>query len=178
MKKVLSLILALAMTATLLCSPAFAEKVDVPAGGVSSSTEVQINQVGGSITHRYSVDIDFQTMQFTYHKTGDTVWNPETHQYDSAQGGAAAGWSEDKNVTIRNHSDLPIEFDVTSGAQDNQYGELTVAIENGSGQIEFCPIGGPAPEKTVTVGVRGVPDSTLGEDMVYLSKLNVKITRA
>lgn len=178
MKKVLSFVMALAMTATLLCTSAFAEKVDVPVGGVSSKTEVQINQVGGTLVHKYSVDIDFQTMQFTYHKTGDTVWNPDTHQYDRAEGGAGVGWSEDKNVTIRNHSDLPIKFNVTSGNQDNQYGELTVAIADGSGQIELCPVGGPAPEKTATVGIEGIPNSTLGETMVYLSELLVKITRA
>ena len=101
MKKFFSFVMALTMTATLLCSSAFAARtaLDDP-GGFSSETDVQINRVG-NIDHKYSVDIDFGAMEFTY-TADDKVWNPTELNYDNTTDPDNVGWAGNGDITITN----------------------------------------------------------------------------
>lgn len=106
MKKLISLVLALALVLSLGMT-AFAANVDTEGG--TASTEVVANYsagtAGGTV---FSVDIEWSGMSFTYNGKSEPVWDPTTHTYSGAD--KEEGWAESNAlITITNHSNAFIE---------------------------------------------------------------------
>lgn len=177
MKKFFSFVLALAMTASLLCSSALA----APAGaddpsGFSSNHEVKIQKVGGDVIHRYSVDIEYESMVFTY-TAADETWDPDTYKY-AGEANAATGWSGNGDVKIINHSDLGIRYQVSARGEVDNYGDLDITVDGASGTIDACAPGIAVGSKNATaeVGVSGTPTSALKGEAVHLGYVDVTIS--
>lgn len=103
MKKTVSLILALIFVLS-AGAASFAQtlgdggtqNIDVNAKYVDSVT-------GGTV---YSVDVTWESMDFTYTVSGSKVWKPETHSYEITTSNA---WSTTGGkVTVKNHSNAAI----------------------------------------------------------------------
>lgn len=63
-------------------------------------------QEGASSPTIYSVDIIWQSMEFTYTAASEGTWDPETHDYTNKQG---ASWSFANNkITVTNHSNTEV----------------------------------------------------------------------
>ncbi len=103
MKKFLTLILAVAMMATMSVS-AWAETVrgetDKP---IDVSGEYKDNSTKPEVI---SADVTWGAMEFTYTVSGSMDWNSDNHDYDDNTRGA---WAENGNtITVVNHSNVPI----------------------------------------------------------------------
>lgn len=57
-----------------------------------------------------SVDISWDSMEFTYTAPSKGTWNPETHKYENAtEGGWAAASGTDPKITVTNHSSIAVK---------------------------------------------------------------------
>lgn len=71
-------------------------------------------QEGASSPTIYSVDIVWQSMEFTYTAASEGTWDPEAHAYTDKQN---ASWSfENNKITVTNHSNAEVKatFSYTS----------------------------------------------------------------
>ena len=176
MKKFLSLVLALSMTAALLCGPAMAARVgkDSPDQSVTQDVNIQLDPNG--IIHKYCIDIDFANpLLFTYDE-GVGTWDPEEYEYTDSR---SAGWSGDGDIKITNHSDMDVKYVVTSQEVVSTYGDLTIDIANNTGIIDACAPGTVVGSKNATavVGVSGVPNNALTSSAVKLGEVKVVISK-
>lgn len=191
MKKILSIFMAVLMLAGLCTVTAFAdftiggdkglaENDLVSPNNQTSSVDVKIN-LDGTVVHKYAIDVVFGDLLFSYGAT--STWNPENHTYDvdstNSKWACVSGADE---ITIRNHSDLPVTYKAANSALNTLYGKLELTIKNAegtaTGEIEACPVGATtAPSDTLTVAVSGTP-SGLTKEAVTLSTITVTITPA
>ena len=171
MKKALSLVLAIAMMAT-LATTAFAA---VPSESITGNTtgdvtvSVAVNPTADKDTAVYSVTIEWEAdLTFTYIAGQKLQWNPETHKYDVAQNAEQATWTAAKKVvTIKNDSNKAIwykaEVDqpddtklagVTVSADVTNLTEIVAAAETEEGQPKT-----DTPSGEVKITVAGDPNN-------------------
>ena len=173
MKKILSLILALALVMSLGITAFAAE---------DSTTEDKTIIVMGTYTAgqssvtQVSVDITWDAMTFTYTGASEGTWNPETHEFDGA---SKAGWSEETaTITVENHSNAAVQatlsfeaevdgiegtFTETSGTADDKILELATAVGTDVGK---------APTASAEFGISGAAiteNKTLGTITVAIA---------
>ena len=83
MKKILTLMLSLALLCVMAVPAMAADTIDRKGG--STSADVKGTYVPGSGTATvYSVDIAWGSLEFTYTDASKGTWNPENHSYDGA----------------------------------------------------------------------------------------------
>lgn len=108
MKKVLSIVLAIAMIAT-MSAVAFANPVSfggedvtaIPAEGYAQDITVKGVYTNDGLVATYKVDVAWD--EFTYTFTSGKTWNPTTYTWDLTDGDGE--WTiADKYITITNHS--------------------------------------------------------------------------
>lgn len=136
MKKLVSLILALALALSLtaLAETAKPENQthDVKAQYVDKSKQTTV----------YSVDVTWGAMEFTFTKSGDKVWNAENHTYTD---NTKTEWTAEGNtVTVTNHSNASVIVTLSVALQD-AYKDVTATFSTTS--------------KTLKAGVEGAPDA-------------------
>ena len=174
MKKTLFIILALVMALSLSVT-AFAATNDG-----SSPTDITVNGTfvsGTASDEKISVDIVWESMDFTYTGASQGTWNPVTHTYDGATEGS---WSDNTPaITVKNHSNVAVNatlgfkadvvgvvgtFTETSGTENDNILNLATAegttVEN-------------APNATAKFGISGAAidaDKTLGTITVTIAK--------
>ena len=103
MKKIISLILALAVIMSLSIT-AFA--VEGVGNGGTDSADVKGTYKSTAASTVYSVDISWSGLEFTYNGAYEGEWNPNTHSYDNA---TKAGWADGNGtITVTNHSNTGI----------------------------------------------------------------------
>lgn len=96
---------------------------DTPTGDSSytpsnNSHDVYVTyQAGASSPTIYSVDIVWQSMEFTYTAASEGTWDPETHAYTNKQN---ASWSFANNrITVTNHSNAEVKAKFTYTSATN-----------------------------------------------------------
>lgn len=166
MKKFLIIALTLAMLCSLFTVNAFAETVTTPGGSASSDVKIKL---GGSVTHKYSVDIEFTGMTFTY--GSGATWNPSEKKYDYT---ANAAWSEG-SIKITNHSDMPITYEATNETEVTTYGTVKLNMANSTNTIVKCEIGGTPVPEIINVTLTGEPSLLNHTGEVKLTSITVEI---
>lgn len=158
MKKAIISILSLAMTAS-MAVPAFADTTADVQGKYKAGAESPVT---------ISADITWEGMTFDYTE-GEKTWNPETHQFDQADG----KWASDtKAITVTNHSNVGImaNFDFAT-AVDGLNGSFTknaLVLDSAEGTE---PSNAPKGETAFSVSGSGIDaDKSLG-------KITVTVTR-
>lgn len=179
MKKFFSLILVLAMTASLLCSPVLAaDRVGKDSPNQSTTANVNIKLDPDGLIHKYCIDIEFANPMLFSYDEGIGTWDPEKYAYT---GGGTAGWTAETSNTIKivNHSDMPVKYDVTPENVVETYGDLDITIEGSTGTIDGCNPNTPVGSKNASaeVGIDGEPDNDLTETSVKLGEVLIVISK-
>ena len=119
----LTLVLVLTMSTT-----AFAATIESNSG--SRDIKVNAKYVDGvSVLTRYSVDVTWGAMEFTYTVSGTKVWDPKTHTYTTS---TQPAWTANGNtITVTNHSntDITASFEFSALAA---YNTVTGSFSNTS----------------------------------------------
>ena len=104
MKKIVTILFALVLILT-MSTNAFAATIESNSG--SQDIDVHAKYVDGvSVPTRYSVDVTWGAMEFTYTVSGTKVWHPETHTYTTS---TQPTWTASGNtITVANHSNTDI----------------------------------------------------------------------
>lgn len=168
MKKIISLLLALAMVMSLSVT-AFAV-----GNGESSSTDVKATYNDGADAGKiYSVDISWQGMSFTY-TDADTKWDPTTHTYVPT---SEPYWSEG-SITVTNHSNDAVTASVSYTAEAD-YADITMTFSSESVSVATADNGvdgaaGTAVSETITVTPEGA--LTEGVSEVKIGTITITIS--
>ena len=123
----------------------------------------------------YSVDVAWDSMEFTYTVDSEGTWNPATHQVDGASEGR---WSGDGDVKVTNHSNAKVNVAVTYAAESS-YSDITGSFSNGSFQLataEGTQVDS-APNQTATLTLSGELDKSV-DTSTKLGTATVTITAA
>lgn len=185
MKKLISLILALALVMSMSAVVFAEDQTNVSVGDYTADVTgtYVAGTTGGTI---FSVDIAWAGMSFTYHAEQQPVWNVETHTYSEV---VAAYWEGEGTITVTNHSNAKISATPTytkntgfeSANMTFSTAKLLVAsAESGSAQtgtITVTPSGSlPANTEdttigTITIAIAHNPDYTKAEMQALLDKV-------
>lgn len=162
MKRILAIIISVAMIATMLAVSVSAANVmkDSVVGGDNGVTTFDpttttpgenLNVKVSDVTHKYAVDVVFSLDDLTI--GGTITWNVNTMKYEVA--GTTLG-NTTRTVTVSNRSDLPVYAFATVTDQDADDG-ITVAAEKNSDTnkltIGKANIGSAVANGTPTTGV-------------------------
>lgn len=160
MKKILTLMLSLALLCVMAVPAMAADTIDRKGG--STSADVKGTYVPGSGTATvYSVDIAWGSLEFTYTDASKGTWNPENHSYDGA---LAAAWSCEEGaneVTVTNHSNAEVNFAFTAQAAAG-FEAITLNFDTSRAMLASAvnTTYAAAPAQTITV----TPSGALTED--------------
>ena len=162
MKKILSLLLALAMIFSLSVTAFAADSMT--GTDDTSSTDVFGTYIAGTTGGTvFSVDISWTDMNFTYYGASSPVWDPVTHTYSGEE--REAGWADsDAYIEITNHSNAHIFVDLTYSAKDG-YKDARVLFQYNGAYVGRADNGmgtdGAGMPQTVRIGI--TPSGTLPE---------------
>lgn len=185
MKKIISFALAIMLIATMSVT-AFAAETGVGTGDYNVPVSGTY-QAGGTAGEKVSVDIIWDSMEFTYTAASQGEWNPDTHSYGT---GTAGGWSTNKsNITIKNHSNVEVTATLSwkqneaitgktiKGAFDGVVGNKTVNLDDANEAQYQTPVEGvyPAPTQTVEFGIDSTSDAI---DQTYENLGTITVTIA
>lgn len=109
MKKTISIVMALALAAT-LGTAAFAAEADD--GNIKKNISVKAKYVEDiKASKTIQADVVWGEMEFTYNVSRTKTWNAKTHEYDIDTKGK---WSAKGNdIIVTNHSNTDIDVDFT-----------------------------------------------------------------
>lgn len=127
MKKFVSILLTLVLVLT-MSTNAFAATIESSPG--SQDIDVNAKYVDGvSVPTRYSVDVSWGAMEFTYTVSGTKTWDPETHTYTAS---TQPAWTAGGNtITVTNHSNTDITASFAFSAL-NDYNTVTGSFSSTS----------------------------------------------
>lgn len=126
MKKVMSLILALALVMS-LAIPAFAATNE--GGNTNIDVKAQYSSAE-TTTDTISVNVAWGAMEFTYHVGSTKTWNATTHTYTTTSDEGTWSAAKDTNVvTITNHSNVGVKAEL-SFAAGAAYNTVTGSFDN------------------------------------------------
>lgn len=174
MKKIVSLILALALIMSLSVT-AFAAEAEGKKPGEDTTIDVSANRTEDVDTvNVYSVDLAWDAMTFTYAASGTKTWNPETHEYDTD---ATAKWENTTaTITATNHSDLAVTvtFAYTDAdANDGVNGALDITTDTLESAVGKTLA--EADSVTATLTISGTPTDAVTEAGVKVGTITITI---
>lgn len=173
MKKILALILAVALVMSMAVTASAANGV---ANGGTDSAEVKGNYSSKATVTIYSVDIAWEGLSFTYNGAFEGTWNPQTHEYEDA---TAAGWAAGTGkITVTNHSNTDITATPSYTAAD-AYKDAGMSFSTNALKVTTADNGtngaaGTAVQGTITVTPtgslpEGTKDATIGTITITIS---------
>jgi hypothetical protein len=160
MKKLVSMLVAAALVCTMSTTAFAADQTGVNTGEYSNNVKGTY-QAGGAAATVYSVNIAWDSLEFTYTAAGEGTWNPETHEYNGA---TQASWSESKNIVVTNHSNAAVTATASFQA-DGGYEAVSMTFGNNGQQISSAvdTAVDSAPNLTISVTPSGdLPADTNG----------------
>ena len=155
MKKILAIILAVAMLTAMLAVSVSAEQEVGGADGVTTfepttPTGEDLNVKVTEITHKYAVDLVYSLSDLTI--DGNITWNVNTMKYEV---GGNTLENTTRKVKVNNRSDLPVYAYATITNTNDAVG-ITVAAVNNSAQnkltVDKATAGTGGNDGTLTVG--------------------------
>ena len=175
MKKIMSLILALALMMS-LAIPAFAATNE----GGNTSIDVKAQYTGETTTtDTISVNIAWGAMEFTYHVGSTKVWDAGTHTYTTTSDAGTWSAKQDTNVvTITNHSNVGVKADL-SFAADTAYNTVTGSFDKASLTLPSA-VDKELNDQTLVGTAKLTLDGTLADTVTALTKvgtITVKIAK-
>ena len=171
MKKLITLAMTFIMIIVMATSSFAATVAD--GGSESGNVEVIINK--DAVTTVYSVDIDWESLDFTY-SLGNGIWDPETH---TVTGGSPSWDKSTAKITVTNHSNAAVDIKaVFAGDQTTAtVNGVTATLTNDSFNLvagKLNDYAGAANNKT-TVTVSGTPSV---EDTFTVGTITVTVSAA
>lgn len=173
MKKILSLILALALVMSLSVTAFAAETNDG-----SQNTSIDVNALysdGVSTPEVISVNVEWGAMSFTYSVSGTKTWDATKHEYTT---NSNAAWTATGNtVTVTNHSNVAVKAELSFDADaayntvTGSFDKATLLLDSGDG-LTYAN----ADKDTATLTLAG----TLADSVKTSTKvgtITVKITK-
>lgn len=165
MKKLMTVFLALALTAG-MTTGVFAAEQQNPIKALGNYDEKDVNikiTTTGSKTDVYSVNVEWDALEFTYSFHGSETWDPETHTYTASETG---NWDKTSaNIKVTNHSNKKVKIDSSfvgvNGTSATVNG-VTAQLMDGSFELAAGVEGEPltADNKTIKVNISGTPTKT------------------
>lgn len=146
MRKIVSLLLAL-MIAAGLNTVVFAEETNSGTGDRTGIVYGSYVDENSPITTVYSVDVDWEGMEFTYHAAINAVWDSENHEYTGAQD---ARWEGNGTITVTNHSNAPITA-AASYTPATGFESVSMNFSDSSLNIQSAAQNNQAETRTITV---------------------------
>jgi len=124
MKKILTLVIVLAMILTLSVNVFAAEISNNQSGSNSASADVKVTVSGTSTPDAvYFVVVDWSSLDFTYSLTANSGWNTDSSKDHGYANAGTGGWSNTEGtVTVTNHSNVGITVAAVAEAAANTYG--------------------------------------------------------
>ena len=165
MKKILAIILAVAMLTAMLAVSVSAEQEVGGADGVTTfepttPTGEDLNVKVTEITHKYAVDLVYSLSDLTI--DGNITWNVNTMKYEV---GGNTLENTTRKVKVNNRSDLPV-YAYATITNTNDADGITVAAVNNSAQNKLT-----VDKATAGSGVQN-GTSTVGELVITLTSDN------
>lgn len=175
MKKILSIVLAIAVLATFSVS-AFAATVTTVPGTDANDVVVKIDSTSADNLEKvYSVDVAWDSLDFTYtfDSTDKNTWDPSTHTYTEANDGTTNWDKTTANIKVTNHSNEAVG--VAAAINTATKNGVTAALSNATFDLA-TGVGltyDTAATNTIGVEITGVPtveeDFTIGTITVTIS---------
>ena len=154
MKKLISMILALALILSLSTAAFAAESGKVEESGGKADVTVTGTYVPGTTASGtvFSVDIEWSGMSFTYNAEKASVWDPINHVYSET---TPASWEGQGEIKVTNHSNAKILANSAYVAAEG-YESATMIFGDASMKIASAEVG---TEQIGTITVK--PDGSL-----------------
>ena len=172
MKKLLTIALALILAVFMTMSICAADTSPVEdldpteTDNNSATAEVNIKIAGKeNITTVYSVDVAWDSLDFTYNFGDADIWNPDTHEYETGATGTAGSWTDNSaDIVVTNHSNAKIRATASfaGGSTSLSRNDVTATLSNPSFTVETA-VGtavDSAPNGKFTCTVSGIPSGT------------------
>lgn len=173
MKKTISIVMALALAAT-LSTAAFAAEADD--GNIKKNISVKAKYVEDiEASKTIQADVVWGKMEFTYNMSGTKTWNAKTHEYDIDTNGK---WSAKGNdISVINHSNTDIDVDFTYQPLD-EYSVVKGTFTNDEFTIPTAE-GKAVNDESLTISTDLTLSGGLSSDVTDLTKVgNVAVTIA
>ena len=173
MKKTISIVMALALAAT-LGTAAFAAEADD--GNIKKNISVKAKYVEDiKASKTISADVVWGEMEFTYNVSGTKTWNAKTHEYDIDTKGE---WSAKGNdISVTNHSNAAIDVDLTYQPLD-EYSIVKGTFTNDEFTIPTAE-GKAVDDESLTVSTALTLSGELSSNVTALTKVgNVAVNIA
>ena len=173
MKKTISIIMALALAAT-LSTVVFAAEADD--GNLKKNISVKAKYVEDiKASKTIQADVIWGKMEFTYSVNGTKTWNAKTHEYDIDTKGE---WSAKGNdISVTNHSNAAIDVDFTYQPLD-EYSVVKGTFTNDEFTIPTAE-GKAVNDESLTVSTALTLSGELSSDVTALTKVgNVAVNIA
>lgn len=174
MKKILSIMLALALISSVITTVFAADIVEdngTATGDVKASYVA--GEAGGTVV---SVDIAWTGLEFTYNGESHKVWDPATHSYTGEE--TPAGWAtSNASITITNHSNTYINTTL-SYTKETNYSDASVVFGSSNVWVGNADNGsGAAQSTTIPVVPTGSVPESIGNE-TKIGEITVKIRTA
>lgn len=173
MKKTISIVMALALAAT-LSTAAFAAEADD--GNIKKNISVKAKYVEDiEASKTIQADVVWGKMEFTYNMSGTKTWNAKTHEYDIDTNGK---WSAKGNdISVTNHSNTDIDVEFTYEPLD-EYSVVKGTFTNDEFTIPTAE-GKAVNDESLTISTDLTLSGGLSSDVTDLTKVgNVAVTIA